>query len=70
MDVVRSDTAAPDPHNPLDIASLQSRGRHGFRRGASSLTEPNGIWFEIIEPNDLMPPNLYEAQLQQRLGSQ
>jgi len=30
--------------------------------------EPNGRWFEPVSPADIEPKNLYEAQLQKRLG--
>ncbi len=39
----------------------------GLTTTAPSLTEPRGRWFEAIPPDQLQPPNLYEAQLQRRL---
>ena len=33
-----------------------------------SATEPNGKWFEAIQPEALVPQDLHQAQLARRLG--
>jgi len=39
----------------------------GVETSRPSKTDPNGIWFEAIEPESLIPRNLHEAQLKRRL---
>ena len=40
----------------------------GVQSAGKSLMQPNGKWFEAINPQLLRPANLYEAQLARRLG--
>lgn len=40
----------------------------GVQTAQGSTTDPDGRWFEAIDPNALEPANLYQAQLQRRLG--
>lgn len=39
----------------------------GVHSDQPSVTEPNGRWFEVMPPGQLVPADLYEAQLQRRL---
>jgi hypothetical protein len=40
----------------------------GVQTGRPSVTDRAGRWFESIDPQALQPRNLYEAQLERRLG--
>ena len=40
----------------------------GVQTSRPSTTQADGPWFEAIDPEALRPANLYEAQLQRRLG--
>ena len=40
----------------------------GVQTRRSSITEPEGIWFEAIAPDILSPQNLHKAQLARRLN--
>ncbi|MEM9460338.1 MAG: hypothetical protein AAGF11_39570 [Myxococcota bacterium] len=41
----------------------------GFQTDATELTSPYDWWLETIEPDALEPPNLWEAMVERRLGS-
>jgi hypothetical protein len=41
----------------------------GVRSDGQSVTNADGRWFEVIAPGRLCPPDLYEAQLERRLGT-
>lgn len=59
--------ARPLSYPPADFGppSLNLVGLHTDQPG---VTEPDGKWFEAIDPGALVPQNLYEAQLARRLG--
>ncbi len=40
----------------------------GVRSESEPSTETNGLWFEPIEPEKIEPQNLYESQLERRVG--
>jgi pectate lyase-like protein len=40
----------------------------GIKSDKESVTDETGRWFEVIDPGRLRPANLYEAQLERRLG--
>ena len=42
----------------------------GVQSNGTSETSPAGRWFEAIDASELMPANLYNAQLARRLGTQ
>jgi hypothetical protein len=42
----------------------------GVQSDAESAKNPDGKWFEVIEPGQLSPQNLHEAQLARRLEAQ
>jgi len=42
----------------------------GLRGKGPAVTTPSGRWFELIQPEHIMPQNLYRAQLQKRLESE
>ena len=46
----------------MNLVGVQSNGK--------SDTSPAGRWFEAIDPRELKPANLYDAQLARRLGTQ
>jgi hypothetical protein len=41
----------------------------GVSSDSQSVTNAGGRWFEVIAPDRLRPPDLYEAQLGRRLGT-
>ncbi|NQT36278.1 MAG: hypothetical protein HQ581_02250, partial [Planctomycetes bacterium] len=41
----------------------------GVRSDAPSVTDADGRWFEVIAPERLRPADLYQAQLERRLGT-
>ena len=41
----------------------------GVSSDSQSVTNADGRWFEVIAPERLRPPDLYEAQLGRRLGT-
>jgi hypothetical protein len=41
----------------------------GVRSDRESITDFDGRWFEVIPPDQLHPSDLYEVQLQRRLGN-
>lgn len=40
----------------------------GLETREKSATEPDGLWFEAIPPQDLRPQNLHQAQWERRIG--
>ena len=57
----RSIKYPPESYAPASINIV------GIKSDMPSVTEENGKWFEVIEPEKLTPQNIYKAQLKKRL---